>query len=145
MQNKRAHIAHQLLSFLLVVLLLFSSVGMSIDIHFCQNKIKSIGIMAPAQTCGADMDLKACGTSNEPALSKKSCCSNGHYAYQTSEVRLASSLMHMIAPPYIGLLPNYDKPSIDALLSEIECAYYSSAPPPYVISDFNILYDTFLI
>jgi hypothetical protein len=58
-------------SFFLASWILLSSIGMSIDVHFCNGQIFSIGLNAAASNCqGSDAD----SDQPEHAVQKKSCC-----------------------------------------------------------------------
>ncbi|MBO6515099.1 MAG: hypothetical protein JJ975_00930 [Bacteroidia bacterium] len=63
-------------SLLLVLLVLFGSIGFTVNVHFCQGAVKTIGVFMEADGCGG------CETNNrglpysQDVVNPVSCCSN---------------------------------------------------------------------
>jgi hypothetical protein len=142
--SNRKKIWFKLLSVSLGVLFLFSSIGFSLDIHYCQGKIKSIGIYAPAEKCSEEMEVTKCDNHSDSGISKTPCCSNEQYFYQTGNADNTSNFTNTPIIPIVAILQSDDDAQIDVFLSENVLTYNGSGPP-LVVKDFNILYDTFLI
>lgn len=73
-----SHLRHikVLFSVLFSFFVLISSVGISIDAHFCQDEIKSIGILQQADVCCVDEGSANTPTCLDYSICQKSCCQN---------------------------------------------------------------------
>lgn len=142
--NNRKKIWFKLLSVSLGVLFLFSSIGFSLDIHYCQGNIKSIGIYASAEKCSEEMEVTKCANHSDSGISKTPCCSNEQYFYQTGNADNTPNFVNTQIIPIVILLQSDDDAQTDVFLSE-NVLTYNGSDPPLVVKDFNILYDTFLI
>lgn len=134
-------------SFALVLgcLLLISTVGPTVDIHFCKGDIKSIGIFASAESCGSnDVDacLKDSGNEKREGFSKIPCCFNqtlsSHQEIENYENKL---LRAEIQKSFAGSILLY-KPSLQLGL---EISQVVKPDPPSPTSDLYILFQDLLI
>lgn len=71
-------------SILLAALMLISTIGISVDIHYCGGKIKSVGIFAPAEKCKAEMQETGCKPEVEKGIQSTPCCANKQFFCQVS-------------------------------------------------------------
>lgn len=78
---------HRIISLLMAMLVLVSSTGFSVDLHFCQGEVKSFSLLGKAPSCHEKLDKKHCNKqqkschtapANQDDLKhcKKDCCSN---------------------------------------------------------------------
>lgn len=65
--------------------ILYSSVGIVINIHVCHGKTASISFYSESNGCGMEQNNNNCTTSGDLALNKKNCCSNEHF-YNQAEI-----------------------------------------------------------
>jgi hypothetical protein len=77
----------RIISLMMAILILVSSMGFSIDVHYCQGQIKSFSLFGKAESCHQEVKKQHCtkhkkschaAPSNQEKLSscKKDCCSN---------------------------------------------------------------------
>ncbi|GIZ14322.1 HYC_CC_PP family protein [Capnocytophaga catalasegens] len=78
---KRLSIIHQVSAILLSLLILTSSVGVSIDLHFCENQLNSISFSSKSEVDNCEMNqasskkcCQASNTSTQITLTKHSDC-----------------------------------------------------------------------
>ncbi|MCG2460986.1 hypothetical protein K8352_09525 [Flavobacteriaceae bacterium F89] len=64
----------QITSFCLALLVLFSTMSFTVDMHFCGKSLVDVSILKKAATCG--MEMKEDRNHKEDVLEKKSCCSD---------------------------------------------------------------------
>ena len=67
----------QLVSMAMAVLVLFSTLSISIEKHYCGEHLVDVAIFSEAESCGmemADMDLST--SEDGPSISKKTCCTD---------------------------------------------------------------------
>ena len=126
------------------VLFLLFSMGLSLDVHYCQGNIKSIGIYTTAEKCSNEMETLNCIDHSDPAITKTPCCSNKHFSYQSGDAENTSNLVNIQASPSVTIIQSSDCLKTDVLLLE-DVMSFNDKDPPLVVKDLNILYDTFLI
>ncbi|PCJ64352.1 MAG: hypothetical protein COA58_13440 [Bacteroidetes bacterium] len=64
------------MAFLLCSVVLFSSFGLTVNIHLCQDKMKTFSLLGEAQKCLEMTDNSICKTPNlTESITTKKCCS----------------------------------------------------------------------
>ena len=134
----------QVLSVSLSLLVMLSSIGLSLDIHFCQGNIKSIGVFAAAEKCGEELEITKCDNHSNSDISRTPCCSNEQYFYQTGNADNTSDFINTQTIPVVSILQDSEDSQSDIFLLE-NVLTYNGSDPPLVVKDLTILYDTFLI
>lgn len=143
---------HKVLALLLASLILVTSTGISMDMHFCQNQIKSISLIGEANACHEKPSLPPChqstSTTNKTGFDvhHDDCCHN-------SKVVIEKTSTHAL--PHSTLLSK--DVSYDFVIAFISI-FVHKAPvenrqqkawlfpkPPLISTNFQILYQTFLI
>lgn len=72
------------------ILVFVTSVGVSVDMHFCQDKLKSYSFFGKAKNCH-ELAAQPVGCKHHPKLpqqhriKKKACCSNKSVVYQLDQ------------------------------------------------------------
>lgn len=134
----------------------FTSVGFSIDMHFCQGHLQSISFLGSAEDCygsTSNNQQKSCLVSKkenpkktECALDKKDCCHNKNRVFQASLTasnpsgqlvgdwnNLYDYIIILILLPYDSYLPN------QYIVKNF------SYPPPLLYRNIPILIQSFLL
>lgn len=137
----------KVVSISLALLMLVSSVGFSMNTHFCGGEAVetsfSIGLHNP--DCGMpDMD-RECESipSKEKQIKQKPCCENQHQLLQLDEnadVQITSIEVHPVF--LVAFIHSFVQPVLFADQSLIHNTYYS---PPIPDRDIQVLFQTFLI
>ena len=135
--------------------ILTTSVGFSIDMHYCQGNLKNISFIGDAQTCSnkaAQMKPNHCAkkemschkqAGSSDVLSHDGCCSNNSVSVQLEEDFLTASQIvveHNQAQFLLAFVSSY-------LI--LESRYETSIPyknykPPLLDKDISVLTQTFL-
>lgn len=75
----------------LAAIILITSIGISIDVHFCQGKLKSFALIGKAKTCHQKTSSIQCHNSkrifqknNSKSICKKNCCKNSSFSFQNN-------------------------------------------------------------
>ena len=126
------------------LLLLFSSIGLSLDIHYCQGNIKSIGVYASAEKCTGEMEVTKCSNHSDDGISRTPCCSNEQFFYQTGNADNTPNFIDTQIIPIVTIRQGDNDAQTDVFFKE-NVLTYNGSDPPLVVQDLNILYDTFLI
>ena len=129
----------RIISISLALLMLFSSVGFSMNTHFCGGVAVetsfSIGLHNP--DCGMpDMD-RECESipSKEKQIKQKPCCENQHQLLQLDEnadVQITSIEVHPVF--LVAFIHSFVQPVLFADQSLVHNTYYS---PPYLTRTFK--------
>lgn len=128
------------ISLILASWLMVTSVGASIDVHFCKGEIYSIGVNASADVCyenGYDNETeRKAGIANSP------CCDQ-FSAYFQSDVDSANDVVAIQYSFHSFILPFQHEVRIPNCVEPIQlCHFYH---PPEYEADFQTLYSVFRI
>ena len=146
----------RVLALVLAILLLVSSTGYSIDLHFCQGQFQTFNLYGKAKKCHDNKKVSPCHASTKPvcqpsedllsaAGENSGCCRN-------QQVEIEASVRDVISTELISL-PDIDFSPITVLISADQDPsesfnYRVSYPvykPPNPERDIQILYQTLLI
>lgn len=140
---------------LLTTLILISSIGISLDMHYCQGQLKSIAFLGQAKSCHTAKKMQNChhkkDTSSKNKLtnkndnSKDNCCQNEKLVitksdFNTTNPQFVSFNNHQltfITSFVISFICNYNQ--------SINQSHYSKYIPPLPHNDVIILFQTFRI
>ena len=137
----RFSIAHKTTSILLSILVLFSTLSLTVEKHFCGNTLVDIAIFSESKKCGMEMtEMKS-----ESQTVKKSCCKDeidviegqDDVVVKTLDDLEDSQKQVLFAYTYTYLklfeeLPNLEVPHEDYI-------------PPKLIKDIHVLDQVYLI
>ena len=75
----------------MALLMLLSSTGFSMDVHYCQGQIKSIGLFTKAASCHKKQGLPQCHTTKKSCHKKQNntkdnCCHNQTLSIEKSDL-----------------------------------------------------------
>lgn len=134
-------------------LMLLTSVGYSIDMHYCQGKLKSFSVFGKAKSCHSltktkvycphhqkmMVDNKACD------LDKKNCCSNKTLHFQLDQLQKVHSLDYSLSQQMtpLALAKNVvNWASTDFRISQLPSVCYK---PPLIVKDQIVLKQSFIL
>jgi len=129
----------------MIAILLCSTIGISLDMHFCQGNIKSIGFYTDANECGMYQEHSQCAMDESEQISRIPCCSDSYTFFQNQIVEKQTTIIKII-PVSIDLASN---------INQIE--FYNFNPnsdiqntswlrsPPLIVLDRTILHRNLLI
>lgn len=130
---------------LLAFTVLFSSLSMGIDKHYCGDTLFSKAIFSSAQDC-VMQQVTACPghTTTEQYVQKESCCYNVHLVFEANDInQLALQSYTLKKQEVVVLLVN------DYLFSLKQVnryqKYYQYYSPPLIVQDIPVLIQSFLI
>ena len=132
---------HKILSFLMAIVVLFSTMSFTIDMHYCGDTLVDTAIFKKAKGCGMEMQNPS---SEGCAITKKNCCSDkqmtidGQDDLQLSFDTLSFEQQQFVASfvyTYINLFEGLDQ----------NVSSYEKYRPPLVIRQIYKLDETYLI
>ena len=123
-----------------------SSMGYSIDLHYCQDEIKGFSLIGKTKSCHDS--AKKCGASHatdEGSEEEKNCCDNRHVDIQKSDQDLtigAETLLVDIRYSRVLSISFLSSRKTDKVAISIPNDFYD---PPPKSRDIPILFQSFLI
>jgi hypothetical protein len=124
-------------SFLLALLVLFSTFSFTVEKHFCGDFLMDVSFIGHADDCGMDME--------KVSAKKKNCCKDEvHHIegqdelQQTSADEFNFSKQQFLVSFYVS----YNDLFIE---NESKKIYYKDFSPPEILKDYQVLHQSFLI
>jgi len=137
-------------------LVFFSSIGLSIDMHFCQGHLKSISFIGDATDCyGAkgNNPQKSCQMSKRQvtkkmdcSIDKEDCCHNRQLLAQanlTSTNTSGQFILNYIDFQYISIIPVLLV--YDTIFLNTDILSVFQYKPPLVLKDIPVFIQSFLL
>ena len=152
MQNK---FSYKTMALFMAFLMFSSSIGFSMDVHFCENQIESVNFFGDAEPCemmqesmkghscceAPKKEIKSC---HNKEMAKDNCCHNESFSLSNSGELETSSFslvqFQQVITAIIVLFPNINV--LKTLRKKANYAYYK---PPPIIKDISILIQVFRI
>ena len=135
------HISHKIISSLMAIVVLFSTMSFSIDMHYCGDTLIDTALFSSAKTCGMEIQKP---TPKGCSITKKNCCNDkqisveGQDELKTSFNSLTKN-QQLFALSFIYTYSN--------LFEDVnqDTTSYKDYIPPLVVKDIYKLDETYLI
>ena len=142
---------YRFIAILMAFLVLLTSIGFNIDMHFCGGQLKNISFTGKAESCHknsmADCPFhkKMMAENGGKNFTSKNCCSN-HTAYfqtdliediQTMDIVVTSQLQQFVTAFVLVFLQNQ--------VVETTPSTFTAYSPPDISRDIPVLIQSFLI
>ncbi len=142
---------YKITSLSLAFLILFSSSGLTLDIHFCQGKMKRVNLFGKAKSCiEVSQSTKPCHSSSFANIScgkdgdHKGCCKNKsldlNLDFDSGEINI--NQLVDIKTQLIGSTQAYQFINLSPTQKLLTYTHYF---PPPLIRDIPIVFQTFLL
>ncbi len=125
----------------MALVVLFSTMSFTIDMHYCGDKLVDTSIFQKVKTCGMEMQKPS---AKNCSITKKNCCSDkqvivdGQNELQLSSDTLSFEQQQFVASfidTYINLFEGEERNTIS----------FSEYPPPLIVRSIYKLDETYLI
>jgi len=146
---------YRLISLTLAFLVFTTSAGFSIDMHFCQDQLKSISLFGKAKTCHEKSEaapMKNCPhhkkmmTEKEGCTEDKDCCDNKTLQFQSDQDQQVQSSDFLISKQLQKFVVAYVAVFFTNDLSiESDASSYAQYKPPLIPRDIPVLFESFLL
>lgn len=134
------------ISILLTALILFSSIGLSLSVHYCHGSVSGIALSYKTDHCNTEKvkEAKSC-CAKAKAASQKKCCKNHIVKLQdNTDKTLVKSLQLDLAAFYVivpySAVPLIYSPVVNEKKENPSFYAQSNAPPRYKLYCQYILY-----
>jgi len=147
-------LSHRTAAILMALLIMLSSTGFSMDVHYCQDQLKSVSLFGKAKSCHEKQSTLACHQTKkschqeEDGISKAdkdNCCHNEAVVIEKSDLDATATQIATLQDIHLDFVAaliavyvfNYDV--------QVDYQSYVQYKPPLPDRDVQILYQTFLI
>ncbi len=140
----------------LAFLILVTSLGFSINIHYCQGRLQSVSLIGTAKSCcelAAATLMKNCPNHEKLvvqdegcSLDKKKCCENQAHRIQSDQDQQAQSYDFVVGKQLqqfvVAFVAVFARNTFTVEADAISFAHYK---PPVIPKDIPVLFQSFLI
>ena len=130
---------------MLAFTVLFSSLSIGIDKHYCGDMLFSKAIFLQAEDCGMEMATACPGHStSEQYVQQESCCHDVQIIIEGNDVNQTASQLQtlktfkVLVPLNIGI-------NFALVDTQKHLAFYKDYAPPLIVQDIPVLIQSFLI
>jgi hypothetical protein len=124
-------------SFLLALLVLFSTFSFTVEKHFCGEFLMDVSFIGHAEDCGMDME--------KVSAKKKNCCKDEVHHIEGQDELQQSSVDEFNFSKQQFLVSFYISYNDLFLENKSKKTYYRDSSPPDIPFDYQVLYQSFLI
>jgi len=142
---------YRFLALCLVVLVFLSSAGFTIDMHYCNNELKSISLIGKAKPCH-EPTLKQCPfhkkmqeKSAESSKDAKGCCENKTEHFQSDQDQQIQNIDFKLSQPIQLFITAFITNFISNNGFEKELIVFTRYRPPIIQKDIPVLIQSFLL
>ena len=135
-------ILHKITAYFMALVVLFSTMSFSVDMHFCGDSLVDVSVFSQAKSCGMDAIIdKDCP---ETSL-KKDCCDEELVTFQGEKELQLTSIQDLSVDQQLFIVSYvYTYVNLFEGLQEREVPY-KNYTPPLIVKDIQLLDDVFLI
>ena len=146
---------YRLTAFLLALLLLITSAGFAVDLHFCGGKLVSFSFWGKAKTCYELANMEEAPKVNcpghsstlefsRPCLDAKSCCSNKTLHVQADQDRQTQNGVRLFSVQQMQPIAFVSTSRNRHSLSVVKKLAIDHYKPPKLPKDVAVAFQTFL-
>ena len=147
-------LSHRIIALSMAMLLLLTSTGFSMDVHYCQDQLRGVSLIGESKCCSTTQETSPClkakvTTHNNPAKAempdKTNCCQNKTLVIDKSDVDAASPQLAITQECQLEFVAAYV--AVYVLNYNQKSPVQTSVPykPPFPDRDVQVFYQSFLI
>lgn len=149
---KKVGLIYHFISWCLVVLVLVSSMGIIVDMHYCNNELKSFSFIGKAKPCH-EPSLKQCpfhnkilgNKKNDSSVNKKGCCENKTKFFHSDQDQQIQTFDYELTRPFQLFIGAYINAFFISSGIEKEILAFTRYKPPIIQRDIPVLIQSFLL
>ena len=147
-------LSHRIAAISMALLMMLSSTGFSMDIHYCQDQLKGISLIGKAKSCHDRQATPPCHKTkktchhNEESLSqaeKDNCCHNETVVIEKTDLDATATQMATVQDIQIDFVAAFVAVYVFNYSVQADYQQYAQYKPPLPDRDVQVLYQTFLI
>lgn len=137
----------------LAATMIFATVGLSMDMHFCNGQLKNVNLLGDAQNCHdavkttshcakmqMDSQLESC---TQPGVKSDNCCDNKTISVELEEDFVQSSI-NSVSFEQSAIILAYALTLLDVQSNALEIIPYQNYKPPLLDREIPLLLQSFL-
>ena len=128
------------MSVAMAVLVLFSTLSLTIEKHFCGDALVDVSVFTTVQKCSSDED-----SIEHPVIMKKSCCKDTVDLVEGQDELLLKTFNDLDDQELEFLVSLVYSFSYVPLLEQKKHVSHKHYEPPNLFYDIQVLYETYLI
>lgn len=138
----------------MALLMLLSSTGFSMDIHYCQDQLNGVSLIGNAKSCHEKQETSPCHKNkkschyqdgNAIQAEKDNCCHNETVVIEKSDLDVMTPQITTIQDIQLGFVTAFVKVFLFNYNVQADFQAYTQYKPPLPDRDVQLLYQTFLI
>lgn len=133
----------KIVSFSLAWVVLFSTLSFTVGMHYCGDTLVDIAVYNHAEGCGMEQESKA--ASNDCSITKTDCCDSTQILLEgQNQLKNSNNTSFTVKQQFfvVAFITSYVATLQDLSEFIIPFKEYSA---PFLVTDVQILFDTFLI
>jgi len=147
-------LSHRIIALSMAMLLLLTTTGFSMDVHYCQDQLSGVSLLGDAKSCNSKEAKSTCRkggqTSNNESdkadcSDKSNCCQNKKLVIDQSDLEATS--------PQLAITEESQLEFVAAFVAVYVLNYNQKSPvqtsvpykPPFPDRDVQVFYQSFLI
>ena len=134
-------IFHKISSFLMAIVVLFSTMSFTVDMHYCGDNLVETAIFHKAKGCGIEMEKPS---TEGCSITKKNCCDDKQLAIEgQDEIQLQVDKITFEQQVFIASFVYTYSNLFEGLENNVST--YEEYKPPLVIRQLYKIHETYLI
>ncbi len=153
---KSTSFTYRIIALTMAFLMFFTSVGFTVDMHYCQGKLKTFNFFGKAKSChdmGEGMKdcpfhakMKTANKSDGNTISKKGCCSNKTLHFQSDQDQQNQVDNAVVISPQLQyFVIAFVEVFINSSVVETDKPSFALYKPPLIPRDIYVLLETYLL
>lgn len=147
---------YRLIALAMAFLMFFTSVGFTIDLHYCRGELKTFSLIGKAKSCHEiGKGMKNCPHHNkmmkkeqskENSIAQKGCCSNRTLHFQADydqQTQVNNAVVNTLE--FQSFVVAFVQIFLNSPVLEIENLTYKYYKPPLIARDIYVLLETYLL
>ncbi len=134
--------------------MLLSSIGISMDVHYCQDQLKGISLFGKAKSCHKKQETPHCHQTEKSCYDKEygnsnadkdNCCHNETVVIEKSDLDATPTQLATVQDIQLDFVAAFIAVYVFNYNVRADFQPYAQYKPPLPDRDVQVLYQTFLI
>ncbi len=147
-------LSHRITAISMALLMMLSSTGFSMDVHYCQDQLKGISLFGKAKSCHEKQETPPCHRTKkschhlEDGISKAdkdNCCHNETVVIEKSDLDATPTQLATVQDIQLDFVAAFIAVYVFNYSVQADFQPYAQYKPPLPDRDVQVLYQTFLI
>lgn len=147
-------LSHRITAISMALLMLLSSTGFSMDLHYCQDQLKGISLIGKAKSCHDKQATPPCHKTKKTChhindnlnqTEKDNCCHNETVVIEKTDLDATATQIATVQDIQLEFVAAFVAVYVLNIDAQADFQPYAQYKPPLPDRDIQVLYQTFLI